>query len=93
MLAKAQWPIRIHATYDESITRMLDVFEKVFKETGYKAALVHRPRGDGLAAEHRADQGMGGGVAVQDRMAFAGEIFAERYGKEAAAHGAAAARK
>ena len=29
---------------------------------------------------------MGGGIAVQDRMAFAGEIFAERYGKEAAAH-------
>jgi hypothetical protein len=28
---------------------------------------------------------MGGGVAVQDRMAFAGEIFAERYGEEAAA--------
>ena len=37
MLAKHQWPIRIHATYDESITRMLDVFEPVFKETGYKA--------------------------------------------------------
>ena len=28
---------------------------------------------------------MGGGIAVQNRMAFAGEIFAERYGKEAAA--------
>src|SRR6185369_12168511 len=26
-----------------------------------------------------------GGIAVQDRMAFAGEIFAERYGKEMAA--------
>src|SRR6185503_4101656 len=28
---------------------------------------------------------MGGGIAVQNRMAFAGEVFAERYGKEAAA--------
>jgi len=37
VLAKHQWPIRIHATYDESITRMLDVFEPVFKETGYRA--------------------------------------------------------
>src|SRR5258708_37235484 len=27
---------------------------------------------------------MGGGVAVQDRMAFAGEFFAERYGRQAA---------
>jgi len=27
---------------------------------------------------------MGGGIAVQDRMAFAGEFFADRYGKNAA---------
>ncbi|HEX8280295.1 MAG TPA: amidohydrolase family protein, partial [Chthoniobacterales bacterium] len=37
VLAQQQWPLRIHATYDESITRMLDVFERVFAETGYKA--------------------------------------------------------
>jgi predicted amidohydrolase YtcJ len=28
---------------------------------------------------------MGGGIAVQDRLAFAGEFFAERYGKKALA--------
>lgn len=28
---------------------------------------------------------LGGGVAIQDRMVFAGELFAERYGAEAAA--------
>src|SRR5260370_18089034 len=29
---------------------------------------------------------VGGGIASQDRLAFAGEFFAERYGPEAAAH-------
>ena len=29
---------------------------------------------------------MGGAFAIQDRMAFAGEFFVERYGAEAAAH-------
>jgi predicted amidohydrolase YtcJ len=85
LLARHQWPMRIHATYDQSITRMLDVFEPVFAETAYKArwgidhAETISPRN---IARLKA---MGGGVAVQDRMAFAGEIFAERYGKEAAA--------
>src|SRR3984893_2224350 len=37
VVARNQWPIRIHATYDESISRILDVFEPIFKETGYRA--------------------------------------------------------
>jgi predicted amidohydrolase YtcJ len=85
VITKAQWPMRIHATYNESITRMLDVFEKVFKETGYKArwCIDHA---ETISAENIARlRKMGGGIAVQNRMAFAGEIFAERYGKEAAA--------
>jgi hypothetical protein len=31
-------------------------------------------------------EAMGGGIAIQDRMAFAGEFFVERYGAQAAAH-------
>lgn len=27
-----RWPFRLHATYDESITRFLNVFEEVNKE-------------------------------------------------------------
>jgi predicted amidohydrolase YtcJ len=85
VLAKHQWPIRIHATYNESITRMLNVFEKVFKETNYKArwCIDHA---ETITPQNIARiKAMGGGIAVQDRIAFAGEIFAERYGKEAAA--------
>ena len=79
-LARHQWPIRIHATYDESITRILDVFEPVFRETGYRSRwfIDHAETiGNTNIARIKA---LGGGVAVQDRMAFAGEFFRDRYG-------------
>lgn len=85
VLATHQWPIRIHATYDESIGRVLDVFERVFRETGYKArwSIDHA---ETISEKNLARvKAMGGGIAVQNRMAFAGEIFADRYGMEAAA--------
>ncbi|HZM00749.1 MAG TPA: amidohydrolase, partial [Planctomycetota bacterium] len=84
VLAQSGWPLRIHATYDESITRILDVFEPVFAETGYRArwCIDHAETiSDANLARIAA---LGGGVAVQDRMAFAGEDFAARYGVEAA---------
>jgi predicted amidohydrolase YtcJ len=86
IVAKKQWPIRQHATYDQSISRILDVFEPIFKETGYHGrwGIDHcetiTPRN---IARIKA---MGGAIAIQDRMAFAGEFFAERYGAEAASH-------
>jgi predicted amidohydrolase YtcJ len=84
VLAKHQWPIRIHATYDESITRILDVFEPVFAEMDYRARWTI-DHAETVSAKNLARiKAMGGGIAVQDRMAFAGEIFAGRYGKEAA---------
>jgi predicted amidohydrolase YtcJ len=85
VLAENQWPIRIHATYDQTIARILDVFEPIFKETGYRSrwAIDHA---ETITPRNIARiKAMGGGVAIQDRMAFAGEFFAERYGREAAA--------
>jgi predicted amidohydrolase YtcJ len=34
-LAQVNWPFRLHATYDETIGRALDVFEKVNKEVPF----------------------------------------------------------
>jgi len=85
VLAEHQWPIRIHATYDESISRILDVFERVFRDTGYKArwAIDHA---ETLSPDNiKRIKAMGGGIAIQDRMCFAGEYFVERYGEKAAA--------
>ncbi len=85
VIASHQWPIRIHATYHETISRILDVFEPVFKETGYKPrwAIDHA---ETITPRNIARiKAMGGGIAVQNRPGFAGEFFAERYGEQAAA--------
>lgn len=87
MLVKAGWPLRQHATYGESIRLIMDVFERVNKEQGKFA-----PRWAIDHAETVQDteltriKALGGGIAIQDRMAFAGEYFIQRYGAAAAAH-------
>ncbi|MBV6319852.1 amidohydrolase [Duganella violaceipulchra] len=87
VLAQNRWPWRMHATYDETISRALDVFERVNQDiplAGLNWFFDH--------AETISDQSidriaaLGGGVAVQHRMAYQGEYFVERYG-----HGAAEA--
>ncbi len=85
VLASKRWPIRIHATYDESISRVLDVFEPIFRASGYDARWVV-DHAETISERNIARiRELGGAVAVQNRMAFAGEVFAERYGLEAAA--------
>ena len=87
ILVQKNWPLRQHATYGESIRVIMDVFERVKREQGRFAprwAIDHAETvGD---AELRRIKAMDGGIAIQNRMAFAGEYFAERYGKQAAAH-------
>lgn len=85
LLVRKGWPIRIHATYDGTITRVLDVFEQVFKAENFKGRwIIDHAEGISDRNIERVKR-LGGGVAVQNRMAFAGEYYAERYGKEAAA--------
>lgn len=85
-LAKKRWPFRLHATYDETITRALDVFERVHAE----AAPIDSLHWIIDHAETLSDRNieriraLGGGVAVQHRMAYQGERFIERYGERAA---------
>ena len=85
-LVENRWPFRIHATYDESIARFLDVFEKVDKDIpfdGLRFIIDHaetvRP------ASMERIKALGGGIAIQHRMAFQGEYFVERYGATEAA--------
>ncbi|MBC9911985.1 amidohydrolase [Chitinophaga varians] len=86
-LVENRWPFRLHATYNESITRFLDVFEKVNRDipfNGLHWIFDHAETID----ERNIDRvkALGGGIAVQSRMAFQGEYFTDRYGKAAAAH-------
>lgn len=81
ILAENRWPWRMHATYDETISRALNVFERVNREIPLKglnwffdhAETISDRSIDRIAA-------LGGGIAVQHRMAYQGEYFVERYG-------------
>lgn len=87
VLVTKNWPLRQHATYGESIELILDVFEQVAREQGRFAPRFAIDHAETVSdRELRRIKAMGGGIAIQDRMAFAGEYFVERYGKEAARH-------
>jgi predicted amidohydrolase YtcJ len=85
ILAENRWPWRLHATYDETISRALDVFERVNQDIPLEglnwffdhAETISDQSIDRIAA-------LGGGIAVQHRMAYQGEYFVERYGIGAA---------
>jgi len=84
-LVENRWPFRIHTTYNETIERALNVYEEVNREIPF----------DGLHwffdhCETISDRNiervkvLGGGIAVQNRMAFQGEYFVARYGSQQA---------
>ncbi|WP_280189366.1 amidohydrolase [Delftia sp. PS-11] len=84
VLVQNQWPWRLHATYDETISRALDVFEKVHRDTpinGLNWFFDHAETISDRSIDRIA--ALGGGVAVQHRMAYQGEYFTERYGARA----------
>jgi predicted amidohydrolase YtcJ len=85
ILAQNRWPWRLHATFDETISRALDAFERVNRDIPLEglnwffdhAETISDRSMDRIAA-------LGGGIAVQHRMAYQGEYFVERYGSAAA---------
>ncbi|MEU9271488.1 amidohydrolase [Streptomyces sp. NPDC048251] len=86
LLLENGWGFRLHATYDETIRRDLNVFEKLAGEGLFPhgnrwlfdhAETVSRHSLDRIAA-------LGGAVSVQNRMSFQGEAFVRRYGAAAA---------
>jgi hypothetical protein len=86
LLAENRWPFRLHATYNESISRALTVFETVHRDiplNGLHWFIDHAETID----ERNIDRikALDGGIAIQHRMAFQGEYFAQRYGAEKAA--------
>lgn len=85
-LAEKRWPFRLHATYEESIRRFLDVFERVDCDVplhGLHWFLDHAETISERSIERV--RALGGGIAIQHRMAFQGEYFLDRYGAAATA--------
>jgi predicted amidohydrolase YtcJ len=84
-LASQRWPFRLHATYDESIGRFLNVFEKVNRDVPFKGLHWFFDHAETISDKNiERVAALGGGIAVQHRMAFQGEYFVDRYGAEAA---------
>ncbi|MEP9378333.1 amidohydrolase [Aquabacter sp. CN5-332] len=85
LLAENRWPWRLHATYNETITRALDVFEKVNQDIPLKGLNWFFDHAETITDRNiERIAALGGGIAVQHRMMFQGEYFAERYGAKAA---------
>ncbi len=89
-LLKNRWPLRIHATYDESTNHILDVFDEAHAlevaagRPGFAGVRWAFDHGETLQRPTLARiRAMGGGLAMQARMAYAGEYFRERYGEQA----------
>ncbi|NKI70735.1 amidohydrolase family protein [Collimonas pratensis] len=86
-LVAQRWPFRLHATYDESISRMLDVFEKVNREIPFDGLHWIFDHAETITPRNiERVRALGGGIAIQHRMAFQGEYFVDRYGVAAAKH-------
>ena len=85
LLAEHRWPWRLHATYDETISRALDVFERVNRDTPLDRLHWFFDHCETIS-DRNIDRiaELGGGIAIQHRMAFQGEYFVERYGQAAA---------
>jgi predicted amidohydrolase YtcJ len=87
LLAENRWPFRLHATYDESISRFLNVFEAVNRDAPFDGLRWFFDHAETISERNiERVKALGGGIAVQDRMAFQGEYFLDRYGKQAAEH-------
>ncbi|MFU2028653.1 amidohydrolase [Bacillus wiedmannii] len=85
LLVENRWPFRLHATYDESITRFLNVFEEVNKEIPFNGLRWWFDHAETISERSMERvKALNGGIAIQDRMAFQGEYFVDLYGKEAA---------
>jgi predicted amidohydrolase YtcJ len=84
-LVENRWPFRIHTTYNETIERALNVYEGVNREIPFDGLHWFFDHCETISDRNiERVKALGGGIAVQNRMAFQGEYFVERYGSQQA---------
>jgi predicted amidohydrolase YtcJ len=84
-LAENRWPFRMHATYDETISRALNVYEEVNREVPFDGLHWFFDHCETISDRNiERIKSLGGGIAIQNRMAFQGEYFVDRYGAQQA---------
>jgi predicted amidohydrolase YtcJ len=84
-LVENRWPFRLHSTYDETIARALNVYEEVNREVPFDGLHWFFDHCETVSDRNlERIKALGGGIAVQNRMAFQGEYFVDRYGAKQA---------
>jgi predicted amidohydrolase YtcJ len=84
-LVENRWPFRMHATFNETIERALNVYEEVNREIPFDGLHWFFDHCETITDGNiERVKRLGGGIAVQNRMAFQGEYFVERYGAQQA---------
>lgn len=84
-LVENRWPFRLHATYNETISRALSVFEEINRDVPFKDLCWFFDHAETVTdANLERIKALNGGIAVQHRMAFQGEYFIQKYGKKEA---------
>src|SRR6266576_1115049 len=81
LLAQNRWPFRLHATYDQTIERALTVYQAVDREVPFDGLHWIIDHAETISPRNiDRIRALGGGIAVQHRMAYQGETFIGRYG-------------
>jgi predicted amidohydrolase YtcJ len=84
-LVEKRWPFRLHTTYNETIERALGVYEEVNREIPFDGLHWFFDHCETITDRNiERVKALGGGIAAQNRMAFQGEYFVERYGAQQA---------
>ena len=84
-LVEKRWPFRLHTTYNETIERALNVYEEVNREIPFDGLHWFFDHCETISDRNiERVKALGGGIAIQNRMAFQGEYFVERYGTQQA---------
>lgn len=84
-LVENRWPFRLHATYNETIHRALNVFEEINRDVPFNDLCWFFDHAETITDKNlERVKALNGGIAIQHRMAYQGEYFINRYGKEAA---------
>jgi predicted amidohydrolase YtcJ len=88
MCAERGWRMSMHAVLDDTLGRVLDVWEKVQAETGgvrgHRWSIVHADAASEANLDRMAALGLG--VLVQNRHVLKGGDYVEHWGAEEAAH-------
>lgn len=84
-LVENRWPFRLHATYNETITKALSVFEEINRQVPFNNLCWFFDHAETVSeANLERIRALNGGISIQHRMAFQGEYFIAKYGQKQA---------